>query len=1113
MTNQTSTLAPPRAGRPPTPDHSTTPDAASAAPPGRRLWRGPAQDPAWVRPTLLGLLSATALLYLWGLGASGWANSFYSAAVQAGSESWKAFFFGSSDAANSITVDKPPMSLWAMSLSVRIFGLSSWSILVPQALMGVASVGLLHATVRRTTGSAAAGLLAGAVLALTPVAVLMFRFNNPDALLTLLVIGSVACTVRALEATRLRAAGLTGHPVRWLALGGALVGFAFLTKMLQALLVLPALALVYLLAAHTPLGRRLGHLLVAFASMIVAAGWWIAIVELWPGSSRPYIGGSQGNSILELTLGYNGFGRITGNEVGSVGGGGAGGTGQWGETGILRLFSSEIGGQVAWLLPAALTLLVAGLWFTRRRPRTDLARAGLVVWGVLLLVTTLTFSFMAGIFHAYYTVALAPAIAALVGTGAVLLWQRRTSYAAALVMSGTAALTTAFAFVLLDRTPDYLPWLKWLVAVVGLLSALLLAGIRHLPRGIAVAVASAALVAGLAGPAAYAVTTVGTEHSGSLPTAGPSSGDGPGGGGGGGGRPGMPPGMTQGQAPQGRTGRHRDRHPGQAPATAGTGTAGGHRRWHRRAARGQPVVGRDDRDAPGGRELLHVGRGGGRLELGFGLPAGQRGAGHGDRRLQRQRPEPDPGAVPAVRHGRRGPLLHRGWWRPRRPGWLRQWDRLGDLDLGGRQLYRHHGRRRDGLRPLWRCRVSAWASEPHVGGLPMGGAGRRPATALDVVIPVHNEETDLAGSVTRLHETLTRLPYTFTITIADNASTDGTCLVAHRLAHELDEVEVVFLPEKGRGRALKQVWSTSGSQVLAYMDVDLSTDLNALLPLVAPLLSGHSDLAIGSRLTRGSRTTRGPKREVISRGYNLLLRGTLRAQFSDAQCGFKAIRADVAHELLPLVEDTGWFFDTELLVLAERAGLRIHEVPVDWVDDPDSRVDVWRTARDDLRGIARLGWAMLRGTVPLAEVRRRLDRTSAAASAGTAGSVGTQVALFAVVGVFSTLAYAVLYLLLRGVMTPLWANATALVLTAIANTAANRRLTFGVRGRDRALRHQLQGLAIFGVGLGVTSGLLALLHATTTQPDALTEVVLLTLGNLLVTVMRFVAMRLWVFAR
>jgi 4-amino-4-deoxy-L-arabinose transferase-like glycosyltransferase len=506
-----------------------------------------------VRPTLLALLLGTALLYLWDLGASGWANSFYSAAAQAGSESWKAFFFGSSDAAGSITVDKTPASLWAMALSVRIFGLSSWSILVPQALMGVASVGLLYATVRRTTSSAAAGLVAGAVLAVSPVAVLMFRFNNPDAMLVLLLIGSVAATLRGLESTRLRAAGLTGHPVRWLALAGALVGFAFLAKMLQAFLVLPALAAVYLLAAHTPLGRRIGHLLVAFGSMVLAAGWWLAIVELWPASSRPYIGGSQNNSILELALGYNGFGRLTGDEVGSVGGGRAGGGGGgWGATGVLRLLNSEIGGQIAWLLPAALILLGAGLWWTRRAPRTDLVRAGLVVWGLWLLVTGLTFSFMAGIFHAYYTVALAPAIAALVGIGATVLWQRRESYAASIVMAGTLAFTTGFAFFLLDRTSDFAPWVKWLVAVVGFSSALLMVGVRHLPRRVALVVAATALIAGLAGPTAYAVDTAVTPHTGSIPFAGPSSGTGPGGTGArtggfpaGGGRGTTPP--TQGQ--------------------------------------------------------------------------------------------------------------------------------------------------------------------------------------------------------------------------------------------------------------------------------------------------------------------------------------------------------------------------------------------------------------------------------------------------------------------------------------------------------------------------------------------------------------------------------------
>jgi len=276
----------------------------------------------WERPALLALLVATAALYLYGLGRSGWANSFYSAAAQAGSASWKAFFYGSSDAASSITVDKTPAALWVMALSVRIFGLSSWSILVPQALMGVGSVALLYATVKRWSGPVA-GLIAGAVLALTPVAVLMFRFNNPDALLVLVLVAAAYATVRATE----RASA------RWLVLAGALVGAGFLTKMLQALFVVPALAVVYLVAAPTTVRRRIGHLLAAGLALLVSAGWWVAIVELVPASARPYIGGSQHNSILELILGYNGLGRLTGDETGSVGGGAFGGTGMWGQTG------------------------------------------------------------------------------------------------------------------------------------------------------------------------------------------------------------------------------------------------------------------------------------------------------------------------------------------------------------------------------------------------------------------------------------------------------------------------------------------------------------------------------------------------------------------------------------------------------------------------------------------------------------------------------------------------------------------------------------------------------------------------------------------------------------
>ncbi|WP_134741333.1 glycosyltransferase family 39 protein [Nocardioides sp. 503] len=505
------------------PAEASAPTAASGSTsssptsPSRRLRR--LRGLGAERGAYVGLLVATAVLYLWGLGASGYANAFYSAAAQAGSESWSAMFFGASDAAGSITVDKPPLALWPMALSVRVFGLSSWSLLVPQALAGVATVALLTATVRRTTGSAWAGILAGATLALTPVAALMFRFNNPDALLVLLMVGAAYATLRAVEG---------GHPVRWLALGGALVGLAFLTKMLQSFLVLPALALAYGLFAAAPLWRRLGHLLVALVAVVASTAWYVAIVELWPAGSRPYIGGSQDDSILELTLGYNGLGRLTGEETGSVGGGGG-----WGSTGILRMFGSENGGQVAWLVPAALVLGVAALWLTRRGSRTT--RASLTLWLTWLVVTLLTFSFMAGIYHAYYTVALAPAIGALVGTGAWGLWQRRESVAVSATLGVATALTSAWAFFLLDRTPDWLPWLRYVVATVGLAAALMVVGVRHLPRRVAAVVAAAALLAALTGPAAYSLATVGTAHTGSIPTAGPSTGGGMGGMGGRGG--------------------------------------------------------------------------------------------------------------------------------------------------------------------------------------------------------------------------------------------------------------------------------------------------------------------------------------------------------------------------------------------------------------------------------------------------------------------------------------------------------------------------------------------------------------------------------------------------
>ncbi|MBO0840047.1 MAG: bifunctional glycosyltransferase family 2/GtrA family protein [Sciscionella sp.] len=384
---------------------------------------------------------------------------------------------------------------------------------------------------------------------------------------------------------------------------------------------------------------------------------------------------------------------------------------------------------------------------------------------------------------------------------------------------------------------------------------------------------------------------------------------------------------------------------------------------------------------------------------------------------------------------------------------------------------------------------------------------------LDVVIPVYNEERDLRTCVRRLHAYLSsQVPYPCRITIADNASTDNTPAVASALAAEFESVTTVRLEQKGRGRALREVWSHSDARVLAYMDVDLSTDLNALLPLIAPLFSGHSDVAIGTRLARGSRVVRGPKREVISRCYNLLLRLGMGVSFSDAQCGFKAIRADVAAALLPLVNDTGWFFDTELLVLTQRAGLRIHEVPVDWVDDPDSRVDIAATAIADVKGMLRLGKAFATGALPIGALRTQLGRAPLEPQTpGVPTGMTRQLIRFSAIGVISTLAYLALFAVLRLGVNAQLANLLALLITAIANTAANRRLTFGIRGSAGAGRHQFQGLIVFAVGLALTSGALQLLHVSDPSPTRLTELSVLVLANLLATVIRFVLLREWVF--
>jgi 4-amino-4-deoxy-L-arabinose transferase-like glycosyltransferase len=487
----------------------------------RSLVRGRTEDPAWARVAFVTLLVATAVAYLWNLTASGDANSFYAAAVQAGTKSWKAFFFGSLDSSNFITVDKPPASLWVMALSGRIFGFSSASMLVPQVLEGVLAVGLLAASVKRWFGSGA-GLLAGAMLAVTPVAALMFRFNNPDALLVCLLVASAYCLVRALEK------GST----RWMVGVGALIGFAFLAKMMQAFLVVPGFALVYLVAAPTPVRRRIVQLLAGGAAMIASAGWWVAIVALWPASSRPMIDGSSDNSILNLIVGYNGLGRLTGSGGGPGGGGGS----FSGEPGVLRLFNSLMGGQASWLLPVALLVVVAGLAWRLRAPRTDRTRAAILLWGSWLVVSGLVFSLSAGVIHTYYTVALAPAIAVLVAIGAAVAWRRRDAFAARALLALGVVATAVWSIVLLGRTPSWEPWLAPLVGVAGAVAVLGLLMPARVVRRLGGATAVIALVACLAGPVAYSAQTIGTAHTGSTPSAGPSGASaGFGGGAGGGG--------------------------------------------------------------------------------------------------------------------------------------------------------------------------------------------------------------------------------------------------------------------------------------------------------------------------------------------------------------------------------------------------------------------------------------------------------------------------------------------------------------------------------------------------------------------------------------------------
>jgi 4-amino-4-deoxy-L-arabinose transferase-like glycosyltransferase len=542
-----------------------------------RWFRGQPGDPAWARPALLALLTATGLLYLIGLSRNGWGNEFYAAAVQAGTKSWKAFLFGSLDPASFITVDKPPAFLWVMELSGRIFGLNYWSLLVPQALEGMAAVAVLYTTVRRWFGPGAA-IMAGAVLAVTPVATLIFRFDDPDALLTLMMTVAAYAATRAIE---------SGH-TRWLVFTGALLGVGFLAKMLAAFLVLPALALAYLYAGPPKLGQRIGQLLLGGAALLATAGWWVAIDLLTPAADRPFVGSTTDNNILQLTFGYNGLSRLTGNGGGPGGGGGGraagggaaraagggtagsgtagggtaggagraaggglgraaaghgfggggGGGGAGAGTGLTRLFGPDMGAQISWLIPAALIALAVLLWLSRRGGRTDRTRAAALVWGGWLLIAGLVLSFMSGITHSYYTLAIAPPIGALTGIGVARLWRIRATWFGRAALAAMVLASGLWAWVLLGRSPGWYPELRVIIAVAAVLAAALIlagpaarAGLRR-PALLAAVGVPLAVLAGLGGPLAYSLDTAASTYSGSGPSAGPPAGGGGGAGGG-----------------------------------------------------------------------------------------------------------------------------------------------------------------------------------------------------------------------------------------------------------------------------------------------------------------------------------------------------------------------------------------------------------------------------------------------------------------------------------------------------------------------------------------------------------------------------------------------------
>ena len=634
----------------------------------------------------------TALLYTWNLARIGMGNDFYAAAVKSGTESWKAFFFGSLDPGSFITVDKPPAALWVMELSGRIFGFSSWSMLLPEALAGVATVMVLYHLVRRWFGEPAA-VFASLALALTPVAVVIFRYNDPDAFLTLLLVLAAWGCWRAIE---------TGKTIG-LVLAGGLVGLAFLTKTLDAFIVVPALGLAYLWCGPPRLARRIGQLGWAALALLVSSGWWVAIVELWPKSARPYIGGSTNNSELNLIFGYNGFARIFGSGGAGAGGGTTSGSSSafGGGEGLLRMFDNELGGQISWLLPLALIGLVAGLWLTRRSARADGRRAGFVLWGGTLVMFLAVYDYAKGIFHPYYAVVMAPAIAALAGAGVVALWRLgRRSLRWAWVLPATIVGTVLWADALLARTSGYDTWLGPTVVVTGVISALILLLCMVRPkdtRWFALFAGTVAAASVLAGPAAYSLTTLGTTTS-AIATAGPASGSsglGAGAGPGGGARPGggagpgggaTPGGSATVGPPGGDTGRREREDCIRACRRTGCRRAGWRWRWR---CDGQRVVGEVPRKAPG---LRHLPRRGQRLAVGRALHPRERQGRDRHGRLRRQRPRADAERVQAHGGHRRGAVRVR----LRRDGLGRcGWVRLRRRRRHCARWLAHHGQREE----------------------------------------------------------------------------------------------------------------------------------------------------------------------------------------------------------------------------------------------------------------------------------------------------------------------------------------------------------------------------------------------------------------------------------